>query len=125
MGWLDVELPDHEGFIVGVEEIPGRRGFYQQLPTGRDEKQQPRKIKLVQVACDCGWRSSRIRAPLSTEWMPYTVIADEWFEDIARALWKEHLKTLQHGELSGIHFYADAFSVMDLRLKAEKQHAKL
>lgn len=49
-------------------------------------------IKLVQVACSCGWRSRVLRVHAGEFWPVHTVIPPEQ-EDRARVLWKEHLRT--------------------------------
>ena len=49
----------------------------------------------VQIACECGWRSQRMPAPLGSSWSPCSVAWpagqwDEW-DEVARGIWRaEH-----------------------------------
>jgi hypothetical protein len=50
---------------------------------------------MVQVACECGWRSARLTAPYQSEWAPSMVFLDpgpsaQQFSEAARELWKRH-----------------------------------
>jgi hypothetical protein len=61
------------------------------------------RISVLQVACSCGWRSQRLRAPDGTVWRPFAVTlppnaregayseaGQPTFGDHAQALWAEH-----------------------------------
>lgn len=52
----------------------------------------PTPLTFVKVACSCGWRSPLIRAWPGTEWAPSSVYAPQAFEDLAGALWSEHVR---------------------------------
>lgn len=53
----------------------------------------PTPLNYVKVGCSCGWRSTLIRAWPGTEWSPSAVFAPQSFEDLAGALWSEHVRT--------------------------------
>jgi hypothetical protein len=100
VGWVSDD-GFHEGYLVALwknhlDTNPGWREVpYAELYAERREgERHPREglVDILQVACDCGWRSPRIWAPPGTEWGPYSVGAPEWFEADALALWKEHVE---------------------------------
>jgi hypothetical protein len=86
MGWINDDAPHHEGYLVGLREDDWR---YIELGTNDPEQ----AVKVVQVGCDCGWRSPRLDAPNGTKFWPSIVVAPENFEDFALSLWKEHIET--------------------------------
>jgi hypothetical protein len=61
-------------------------------------------VAIVQIACDCGWRSARYRPPAGTTWSPTIVelpggaVANR-FEEQARALWRAHVDDHAVGQL--------------------------
>jgi predicted HAD superfamily Cof-like phosphohydrolase len=85
MGWLNFDAPEHEGYLVAP--VDDGRGRTREL--GLDDPDQP--IAVVQVGCDCGWRSQRIHAPFSTRFAPSTVLTTDDFEERARGIWHAHL----------------------------------
>ena len=91
MGWFmgddhDDETYDHEGYVQAVV----RDGFgWRDL--GLDDVRDDSRLIQVQVACDCGWRSRRMTAPLGAYWAPCIVIFPrEEHEDAARSIWEDH-----------------------------------
>lgn len=97
MGWLRDDKPGHEGYVVGlVRSDAGWREL------GGTEDGPDRPLTYVQVGCDCGWRSSRLRAPFGTTWMPSIVcLPREAHEDRAYAIWDEHMRSAAHTHLNG------------------------
>lgn len=69
-------------------------------PEDDDGREVP--VRIIQVGCDCGWRSQRLRAPLGTTWsgvvfLPRSEQERETaegpakpFETVCRELWREH-----------------------------------
>lgn len=89
MGWIS-DHPEHEGYLVGVEQT--RNGLFRELGYPADVGRAERPLALVQVACDCGWRSPRLPALPGTRWAPCTVSAPASLESAAIALWREHVE---------------------------------
>lgn len=102
MGWVNPDFdPEckHEGYLVGLVPAVDKDGSlstwrYRELSAagGDDPGRQDMPLKTVQVGCECGWRSSRITAPPTTVWVPFSVFAPQSFEDECRELWREHLE---------------------------------
>jgi hypothetical protein len=92
MGWCtgDNEDAGHEGYIVSLVR-PADGAFWRELCYPNDIGEQ--SIAVVQVGCDCGWRSPRMHAPFGTSFAPFvTILKDEAFEERCRELWHEHVK---------------------------------
>lgn len=89
MGWFSGEPQDdgHEGYIVAVVR---EDGSFRELsyPLDRENRDD---IAIVQVGCDCGWRSPRMHAPFGTRFRPYIVMTSPGFEEVCLDLWKAHL----------------------------------
>lgn len=113
MGWFRDEAPGHEGYLIAVVRVTAEnadgivlRSWYREL-TGlvRDAEAQRMydgaRISIVQVACECGWRSMRLQAPAGTTWRPLSVrlpaYDEEAFEDFAAGLWSAHVR--EHGDV--------------------------
>ena len=105
MGWFR-EDPAHEGYVVGLVEQevthtgvgldarPVRSRYLRELSYVLDKDREVLKgglpVAVFQVACECGWRSRRFRAP-SARWYPCSLeLYDERLEEAAQALWGEH-----------------------------------
>lgn len=122
MGWqLDTEAADgqwHEGYVIGVERVPyldatGSEwlpGEWSEVGADFDhESTDPamrarRDVRHVQVACDCGWRSQRLLAPLGTYWAPCCTelpapLGALDYEDAAWRLWRTHMDGLSTASL--------------------------
>lgn len=115
MGWINEDAPEHEGYLVAVvrEEERTADGLHVMRSRWRelsglvhDEETARRydgaRINVVQVACDCGWRSMRMQAPNGTTWRPHCVGLprddEEAFEEgLAHELWSAHVR--EHGGL--------------------------
>lgn len=109
MGWCS-EDGSHEGYLAGLVRTENESGsiVFKELGYPRDEVS--RDLGHVQVACTCGWRSSRLHAPLGTTWSPYIVLLPRGEHDDASAeftikvlkrkpfeaecfeLWKRHIE---------------------------------
>lgn len=69
-----------------------------------------RTIYHVQVACECGWRSPRMTAPIGTTFAPWTVdlpdslgMASRDFEGRALKLWQAHMDDVaQVDDVAGV-----------------------
>ena len=98
MGWVCEADGHHEGFFVAVVPVNGWQ--FREL-THPGDVDQP--IRIVQVACGCGWRSARFYAPPGSRWYPSIVEIPRFpptpmfprgqehpIEDAAIALWKIH-----------------------------------
>ena len=117
MGWQSDD-GIHEGYVVAIERemVTNEHGYT--VPTGawrdvegaralmlEDGKWVPtRRVKVdhVQVACECGWRSQRLLAPLGTEWIPNLVLlgepgGGEQNDDAAYAIWRRHVEDAPGG----------------------------
>lgn len=113
MGWVcDQDTPDghpHEGYLVAVEPVTETNDRGYEIRTGawrdvganwnRERDGQPcLDVSHVQMACDCGWRSQRMLAPLGTTWSPCTVFLPTWhhgdLDDASYRLWAQHIGTL-------------------------------
>lgn len=95
MGWLrdsgEAWSYDHEGFIVAVEKVDDR---WREI-TPADAHRGEIDVSHVQVACDCGWRSQRLVAPIGTTWAPCSVFTDAATDDLAYGIWAdEHRNAL-------------------------------
>lgn len=92
MGWFYDDLPGHEGYISGQTREDGRwvdvdppQGFRGALP-----------VAAIQAVCECGWRSSRYRAPWGTTWAPRSIDLPAGSlglqaEEACRRLWLQHM----------------------------------
>jgi hypothetical protein len=109
MGWQS-ECGTHEGYLVGLvfddqgvfagkagypteQDDDGagyRSGRMRELGGGADDEHTV-PLRFLKVACDCGWRSPLVRAPVGTEWYPSSVLADEKFRDRCGDLWQQHV----------------------------------
>lgn len=98
---------DHEGYFVGVV----REHEWRELGLADiDRGEIP--LTWVQVACDCGWRTQRLVAPVGTTWAPCSVNIgglgdamtasqrDDW-EEAGRALWTAHMATINGKDALG------------------------
>ena len=95
MGWINEDMPEHEGYPVALEQRTGSGldSDWVQVCYPDDTR---RPIKVVQMGCSCGWRSARYRAPHGSDWSPFIVsfpfpIGPE-FEDELAELWREHIR---------------------------------
>lgn len=79
--------------IADRDERTGNAYWHElQYPDGRGGEVPPLLVLCVQVACECGWRSPRIRAPRGVVWSPWNVtIASPLQEEQMRELWRSHL----------------------------------
>lgn len=99
MGWLNDKAPGHEGWLVALvrdeERGLARNDYFREMDLEDVRSLRceaaPRPGMNMQVGCDCGWRSPRMRAPSGAEWHPFMLTVDEATEDACRALWREHL----------------------------------
>lgn len=95
MGWFNDNMPDHEGYVIGL--VRDERGEtwspdghrLRRLTTG--DVAQP--VPFVQVSCDCGWRSRVFTAPIGAEFFPSICVVNERAEERAIAIWKLHATT--------------------------------
>lgn len=103
MGWFDSDAPGHEGYLVALVREEGAGREWRDLRVHPADEAGMRKhdgcrIEVVQVACDCGWRSPRIHAPLGTTWRPCMVVlpagagVEAEFERFALELWQAHMR---------------------------------
>jgi len=88
MGWMSEQ--GCEGYPVALER--DSKGRWRELTVGDEGRR--RNLTAVQIACECGWRSPRLPAPLGSEWFPYACFLPEEFEQRALDIWREHLRTL-------------------------------
>ena len=98
MGWLmfdddqsDDWSSDHEGYVQAVV-----RSEWGWRDLSLDDRRSYTCAEFwVQIACECGWRSQRMPAPLGSSWSPCSVAwpADQWdeWDEVARGIWRaEH-----------------------------------
>jgi hypothetical protein len=103
MGWFNEQAPRHEGYLLGIRAITTEGGSigFRALGGDDDDGRTDLPLQIVQVGCDCGWRSQRLRAPLGTTWsgivmLPRaeqekeTAVGRKPFETVCRELWREH-----------------------------------
>lgn len=98
MGWFFGDLPGHEGYVVGLvaELRPG--GFTAWMELAYPAEHLPRElpVDVIQVGCECGWRSRRFRAPAGTTWSPHIVVlGNDEVESEACRLWQRHIEEEQ------------------------------
>lgn len=94
MGWIHEDSPGHEGYVVGLvpEVRPGGYARWHELGYPGDEYPQPVRVRVIQIGCDCGWRSQRFVAPAGAEWHPFRVsLNDKVVEADAESLWLQHI----------------------------------
>jgi hypothetical protein len=97
MGWFDSDHAGHEGYLIGLVEDRAHglaaEAFMRRLAYPHDDG--TRAVEMLQVGCDCGWRSARFRAPLETAWHPFAVALPAAraaaVEAVAVELWRRHL----------------------------------
>lgn len=119
MGWeiWDDEAGDgqhHEGYVIGVERVTRTDpdGWVRQTDQWRDvgadfdhasddpAQRARRDVAHVQVACECGWRSERLLAPLGTYWAPCCVMLPTTFDhdlagdEVTYRMWRAHIDGL-------------------------------
>lgn len=117
MGWMTCEdgTEGHEGYLIGLVPEIGKTidgGEYEsevlrELTYHRDgSRQENVPLQWVCVGCECGWRSSRLRAPSGTFWTPCHVSLasgrddsiSEGYEESARKIWVAHVADVRtHG----------------------------
>lgn len=85
MGWCSDSAPEHEGYLLAIRKDDWR---WVEL---HSEDGNVDRVHYVQVGCECGWRSSRIAAPMGTTFMPSSVLASPAMEELGHRLWLEHL----------------------------------
>lgn len=111
MGWFNDFAPRHEGYLIGVVSGQNERGSIAFRELGADDSDKS-ALRIVQVGCDCGWRSQRLRAPYGTAYHGFVMLPphecdgyDEKllgrkpFETVCRELWREHAVSCTHAGL--------------------------
>ena len=97
MGWMFSNAPEHEGYLIGIVQQDELR--WRELGFDDEARARGRRygipLSMIQVGCDCGWRSPRIAAPFGTYWSPFIVNTREEFEEEMRERWREHVE-LEH-----------------------------
>lgn len=96
MGWVRDNGEEwsygHEGYLVAVEKVDG-----QWREIGLDDQHRGEfGVSHLQVACECGWRSMRFVAPLSTTWAPCSVMTTAAIDDLAYELWADEHRDRVH-----------------------------
>lgn len=98
MGWMHFGADDddwsteHEGYFVGVV-----KDGYHWRELGYGDVETPNLGLMIQVACECGWRSHRMTPPLGCSWRPCSVDFDldtESYEDAGIEMWRKHIDDL-------------------------------
>ncbi|WP_437804525.1 hypothetical protein [Sorangium sp. So ce693] len=89
MGWTHDEHPGHEGYLVATEREAN--GTWHEVRYPDDQK---RPVSSLLVACDCGWRSPRLVAPMGSMWFPFIVEIPERYRERAHELWRRHFDSL-------------------------------
>lgn len=103
MGIMNERHPDHEGWPVALQkdEKVGlvHSDHYRELAYPADDKDGLR-VDAVQMGCDCGWRSERVRVFLPTEaqWMPFSPLLSKAMEARLEGFWREHIAALDARE---------------------------
>ncbi len=97
MGWCDMDMPGHEGYLRGYvlrDEGQPERSLLRELgyPDDGTHDGHPIQIKRLAAACDCGWRSPQWMPWEPAEGGPYVVYASERDEELGRQLWVEHVE---------------------------------
>lgn len=93
MSWFLDDIQGHEGYVVGLIEDGASTGRFRELRYPADDFRS--RVSKVQVACECGWRSTRLTAPLRAEWVPFSIVLnDDAADDTAHALWVEHMSNV-------------------------------
>lgn len=99
MGVLNERHPEHEGWPVALhrDEKAGvpHNDYYRELAYPAD-KADGLRIDAVQMGCDCGWRSERVKVflPSEAQWLPFTPLLSQAMERRLEAFWREHIATL-------------------------------
>jgi len=97
MSWSHDATPGHEGYLVGL--VPRVRGDHPNLeddawrPLTRGDSEAAASgiyLYVVQVGCTCGWRSSRLDAPIGACWWPHLVDVSAHFAERCRTIWRAH-----------------------------------
>lgn len=89
MGWCD-DSGEHEGYIVGLIQTEPNGSALRELSYFNKDNDAVGEIRLIQAACSCGWRSSRIAAPYGTFYSPHHIATSPEMEEIAHQLWLLH-----------------------------------
>ncbi|MBE7524684.1 MAG: hypothetical protein HS109_20275 [Burkholderiales bacterium] len=97
MGLFSSNHPGHEGYLIGLVKDDERglaaEGHMRRLAYPHDDGD--RRVEVLQVGCDCGWRSARFSAPTGTTWSPFTVHVPDYYADavdaLKREMWERHL----------------------------------
>jgi hypothetical protein len=112
MGWFNEQAPRHAGYMVGIRAITTEGGSigFRSLRDEDDDGRTEIPLRIVQVGCDCGWRSQRLRAPLGTTWSGFvmlprveqeretaigSLLGRKPFETICRERWRERMRSLR------------------------------
>ena len=92
MGWMLVDAPGHEGFVVALRKDSWR--LVDVLSTDRDQVP-----SALQAACDCGWRSAYLAPPVGSVFRSGSVSTADYIQLVARELWLEHVNHMQATQL--------------------------
>lgn len=109
MGWVCEADGRHEGYFVALVPIVGTGYRFRELDATTEGG--PRPIRFVQVACECGWRSPRLFAPVGSTWSSNHVEipqdsppspmrpqgVDHPIENAAIAMWQAHTREIPPG----------------------------
>lgn len=82
-GWPVAVVPSAQAADLLVREIGSNP---------LDRTHAIRGFVWVGAACDCGWRSPRIRAAADVEWSPNSVLRPTRLDDALAQLWHAHVE---------------------------------
>jgi hypothetical protein len=92
MGWFRDDAVGHEGYVVAVVASGPE---FRELRYPHDTASQP--VRVIQVACSCGWRSQRLEAPPGTRYEPFVVeFTREDDREAMAEVWDSHAKSARH-----------------------------
>lgn len=94
MGWVDVEVCDHEGYTVGLVKRTAKTEMTRELGYPDDDRH-VEGIREVKAACDCGWRSETIRVAAPAAWSPFCVTLSDGDDSRVYARWVEHIEQVK------------------------------
>jgi hypothetical protein len=99
--WTSDSTPGHAGYLVALTPRADVGRVAMQVLIGDDEwrplgsadvDHEGAYLRVVQVGCTCGWRSSRVEAPISARWWPQGIDVADWFDEQMRKLWVSHAR---------------------------------
>jgi hypothetical protein len=116
MGWFSEAAIGHEGYAIGLLNVDGYEGGRLRELTRDDASH--RELSHVGAACECGWRSQRLRVSEPVHWTDGWLQCSERLRDRIERLWTEHVALVEYRQTRADGF-DDHLASLELRRNLE------